>query len=124
VALIAPKGEVWVDGQQISIHAKPVGHYDFTTVMGSGARVIKLESAESLETLITRDQFLDALRAGQTFKVRDIELFPCPTCFGKGAIRGSRDRGQNPDREYRCPDAAPGDPTKARRWHNYTIVWD
>ena len=47
-------------------------------------RVLKVESAEDEEPLLTQAQFVKALRSGQTWTLQDYARKKCFDCFGKG----------------------------------------
>lgn len=114
----------WVDNERVSIFAMENGTLDYTTVMGSNSRVAFFSDPENLTGLISRDQFLEALRSGHVFTVKKTELRSCPTCKGFGFHRGNRERGQNPDSRYPCRDCASGNQGKANFQVTYRISWE
>jgi hypothetical protein len=70
----------------VALWVNPDGVYDFTTVARGLRRVPQFVEAVATPdpNAPTREEFLKALRRGETFAVRIMEKAGCRPCFGKG----------------------------------------
>jgi hypothetical protein len=108
------------EGDRFRVHAWRHGNYTFGSP--NNPRVLPHFSRER-PPVPSRELFTALLRESGSLEVSVIELRLCPTCGGRGHIRGNPEQGQNPDRRLPCPHDAPGHPGQTFTRVDYTVVW-
>lgn len=89
-AVILQDGNILEDAT-VTVWVNPAGVYDFTTVAGSTRRVelFKEAVAKEDEEAPEKEEFVERLKAGETFTVRTINPTGCAKCFGDGKLGAS-----------------------------------
>jgi hypothetical protein len=86
-AVLLENGEL-LEGAAVRVWVDPAGVYDFKTVAGFTRRVAlyKEAVAKTKEGAPTREEFVTALKAGETFTVVTMAEGGCGKCFGDGKL--------------------------------------